>query len=99
MKRKSWGLKRTGRLKHQSPKKAAWRRQYARELARRKAEQEATHGHTFCQRCSRWSDVDGHHPAGQLGVLIMLFFLMCRKCHDWAHFESPATARAEGWLL
>jgi hypothetical protein len=85
-------------LRPTSAKKAAWRRQYAKELARRKAEQEATAGHTFCQRCRKPATVDGHHPAGQAGVLIMLFFLLCRLCHDWAHFTSPKQAREEGWL-
>lgn len=91
------GLKRTP-LARESSEKGRWRRKYSAELRLRKAQQVEDRGTTFCERCERNRPVDGHHPGGQIGAAILVFFLICRRCHDWIHFEAPGEARSAGWL-
>lgn len=80
-------------LKSQSKKKAIWNRAYSAEKCRR-----LSPGNVKCQRCKKRKATDGHHPYGQAGERIMVFVMVCRECHDWAHFEDPRAARAEGWI-
>jgi hypothetical protein len=91
-------LKRT-RLKPQSDNKRAWKYKYHVALSVRRKAQVAERGHTYCERCDRSTHVEGHHPDGQNGELIMHFYLVGQNCcHDFIHFVNPNAARAEGWL-
>lgn len=96
-KRKPAAPKRKSPLRPASREKQSWQRRYSAAKAQRMAGQIRERGCTYCERCRRNAIVDGHHPAGQIGELILRFFLLCRGCHDWAH-DHPKLARAEGWL-
>lgn len=90
-------MKRT-RLQPQSANKRQWRYKYHADQSRRRNAQVKAHGQTFCQRCGEFGAVEGHHPDGQNGALILHYFLIDRKCHDWIHLTNPNAAREEGWL-
>lgn len=96
--RKPAPMKRQARLKPRSDKKAAWVEQYLAEKERRMALQIAERGATWCQKCTEPKPVEGHHPGGQNGARIMVFFLICNPCHHEIHFVSPRQARLDGWL-
>jgi hypothetical protein len=51
----------------------------------------------LCRRCRRRRATEGHHPFGQVGALILIFWPFCRTCHDAVH-EHSNQAREEGWL-
>lgn len=51
-----------------------------------------------CRRCWKRKAIEGHHPFGQFGALIMIFWPICRVCHDEIH-ANHNKARAEGWLF
>lgn len=51
----------------------------------------------FCRRCKRNKATEGHHPFGQLGILILIFFPFCRRCHDDVH-QHADQARVDGWI-
>ena len=87
---------RRSRLKPVSAKKAALKKEYLAEKTARMNRQREQRGGTFCERCDKLRWVDGHHPYGQAGKWILIFFLICRKCHDWIHANGKA-AREEGW--
>lgn len=81
-------IKRGGRLKPVSDKKAAWNRKYHAEKARRLEKQRDEFGFNFCEYCGvtfKPEELDGHHPNGQAGKNIMIFDLINRNCHDDTH--------------
>lgn len=94
-------MKRT-RLKPQSDNKRQWRYKYHADQSRRRNEMVRTYGHTYCERCGEPGAVEGHHPDGQNGPLIMHYFLLGTRyacaCHDFIHSQNPNAAREEGWL-
>lgn len=52
----------------------------------------------YCRRCKKRMATEGHHPFGQIGILILIFFPFCRPCHDEVHHNNPNQARADGWI-
>lgn len=52
----------------------------------------------ICRRCRERYANSGHHPFGQHGALILLFFPMCMVCHNEVEC-SKNKARDEGWIL
>jgi hypothetical protein len=52
----------------------------------------------LCRRCRRRRATEGHHPWGQLGAKIFIFWPFCRQCHDEVE-NNKKKARAEGWIL
>lgn len=52
----------------------------------------------WCRRCRRGHATEGHHPWGQIGYLILLFWPFCRACHMEVE-SNKNKAREEGWLL
>jgi hypothetical protein len=80
-------------LKPVSAKRAVWLAKYHAAVKARKKKQD------WCDVCRvPHRFLDAHHPQGRIGELIMIFFLVCRGCHDWIHFVNPRQARLEGWL-
>lgn len=51
----------------------------------------------FCRRCKKRKATEGHHPWGQIGILILLFEPFCRTCHNEVH-NNANQARADGWI-
>lgn len=52
----------------------------------------------ICRRCRKRLATEGHHPLGQIGALILIFWPICRRCHDQIH-DFPNEAREDGWLV
>lgn len=80
------------RLKMQSEKKSKWNKLYYLGL------RFLISLDPLCRRCRSRRASEGHHPFGQIGALILLFWPFCRTCHVEVH-DHPNTAREEGWLL
>jgi 5-methylcytosine-specific restriction endonuclease McrA len=97
LKRSTTPLKRTGRPKPRSKKRAElYRTQRAPLVARLLAD------HPPCQRCMSRAATDVHEiktraRGGSLTDLENLA-LLCRPCHTWVT-DNPAEARAQGWVL
>lgn len=85
------GLGRKG-LRKRSPDKARWHRIYIAVL------KAVLRVHPLCVRCGKRPATEGHHPFGQIGALILLFWPFCRPCHDEVE-NNKRQARAEGWIL
>lgn len=58
---------------------------------------ERMRAHPLCECCDTAKAQDGHHPFGQNGRRIMVFVVVCRKCHDRIHGNGK-WARTEGWV-
>lgn len=84
-------------LRPVSLKKAEWNRHYLAKLKVIKEGQIARTGHTFCEHCKLIGPVDGHHTQSRHGANILVFILLCRKCHEAVH-NCPNWARREGLL-
>jgi hypothetical protein len=52
----------------------------------------------LCRRCRRRRATEGHHPFGQIGMLILIFFPFCRACHREVE-DNKRQAREDGWIL
>jgi hypothetical protein len=66
--------------------------------AERLAQQIQQKGFNWCERCGeRKKHLDGHHPWGQIAEKILIFFLVCRACHDYIE-GNKIKARKEGWI-
>lgn len=91
-KRTGFSISRRQGLRQVSVKKAHWRKLYLGGLRFLVALD------PLCRRCQRRRAIEGHHPWGQLGALILLFFPICRTCHDEIE-NNKKKARAEGWIL
>jgi hypothetical protein len=89
--RKPW-VRRGRPLRRISKKKLDWRKLYLLALAF------LIRLDPLCRRCRRRRATEGHHPWGQIGALILLFWPFCRQCHDEVE-NNKKKARAEGWIL
>jgi hypothetical protein len=78
-------------LRHRSAKKRCWHEIYVIAAAF------LMRLDPICRRCRRRRAIEGHHPFGQAGALILIFWPFCRVCHDEVHFH-PNKAREDGWL-
>lgn len=83
---------RRARLKQRSAKKSHWQGLYILAL------KFLIRLDPLCRRCRRRHATEGHHPWGQIGALILLFFPICRICHEEVE-GNKRQARAEGWIL
>jgi hypothetical protein len=79
-------------LKQRSTAKAAWHRIYVAVL------RAVLSVHPLCVRCGKRKATEGHHPFGQIGALILLFWPFCRPCHNEVE-NNKKQARADGWIL
>jgi hypothetical protein len=52
----------------------------------------------ICRICEERKATEGHHPWGQRGWLILLFWPICRICHDWIE-DHKNKARGLGLIL
>lgn len=80
------------RLRQVSDKKAYWRRLYFAALAF------LVRLDPFCRKCRVSLAQEGHHPFGQIGALILIFWPMCRSCHEEIE-NHKKRSREEGWIL
>jgi hypothetical protein len=87
----NWKLQRSP-IRKVSKKKLAWRKLYLLGLAF------LMRVDPLCRRCRRRRATEGHHPFGQIGALILIFWPFCRQCHDEVE-NNKKKARAEGWIL
>lgn len=91
--RKFWRAPmRRARLKMRSEKKDNWHALYIAGL------RFLVRLDPLCRKCRRRPATEGHHPFGQGGALILLFFPLCRTCHV-AVEDNKNQSRQEGWIL
>lgn len=84
-------MKRSGKLRPMSTKKAALMPAYRKMVA----EQSVYFSH--CVRCRKMRVLEPHHPAGRIGLKLFHFIMICRECHDWIHANAKQ-ARIDGCL-
>lgn len=80
-----------------SKKKATLTTLYRRYVKLKIAEQNDMHGCTYCERCKKNSAVEPHHTQTRIGGNILVFSLLCRRCHAEIHANTKK-ARKDGWL-
>ncbi len=88
-------LKRGGRLRGASPKRAKQYREYDKVKGAYLAL------HPQCERCKNKKSTDIHHKAGRVGQWLCkyeYFAALCRECHDWVH-ANGRDARKLGWII
>jgi hypothetical protein len=95
LKRSNKPLKRNGRLRAASPKRAKQYNEYS------KVKNAYLSLHPQCERCKNKASHDIHHKAGRSGQWLCRydhFAALCRQCHDWIHANGKE-ARRLGWIV
>jgi len=80
------------RLRRVSPEKAKWRVLYYLALYF------LIRLDPLCRVCREARAIEGHHPYGQIGALILIFIPICRPCHDMIE-NHKRIARDVGLIL
>jgi 5-methylcytosine-specific restriction endonuclease McrA len=87
-------LKRGGRLRPVSKKRAKQNREYS------KCRQEYFNTHPRCEICG-YKATQIHHKRGRFQERLTdmeNFMALCMSCHDWIH-KNPAIAYEKGYLI